>query len=113
MMEDLAKGGRWGPAFNWDASGPAMSPGSQSKALHWYQGSFNLGRFRGEKEKCCVVPMDFFPLPPIDGNKPVMSVFAEDTIMIHAKSPNKDAAAEFVNWMISKPAMTEKLVIRK
>jgi raffinose/stachyose/melibiose transport system substrate-binding protein len=48
-------------------------------------------------------------MPPIDGKKPVMSVFAEDTIMIHAKSPNKDEAAEFVNWMISKPAMTKKL----
>jgi hypothetical protein len=45
-------------------------------------GIFNLGRFRGDKEKCCVVPMDFFPMPPIDGKKPIMSVFAEDTIMI-------------------------------
>jgi raffinose/stachyose/melibiose transport system substrate-binding protein len=113
IMQDLAKTGMFEPSFNSIDVGPAMIPWSQSKALHWYQGSFNLGRFRGEKEKCCVVPMDFFPLPPIDGNKPVMSVFAEDTIMIHSKSANKDAAAEFVNWMISKPAMTEKLVIDK
>jgi raffinose/stachyose/melibiose transport system substrate-binding protein len=52
-------------------------------------------------------------MPPIDGKPPVMSVYAEDTIMIHAKSPNKDAAAEFLDWMISKPAMSEKLVIDK
>ena len=105
--------GMFEPSFNSIDVGPAMVPWTQGKALHWYQGSFNLGRFRGEKPKCCVVPMDFFPMPPIDGKKPIMSVFAEDTIMIHAKSPNKDAAAEFVNWMISKPAMTKKLEIDK
>jgi raffinose/stachyose/melibiose transport system substrate-binding protein len=57
--------------------------------------------------------MDFFPMPQIGDRKPVMSVFAEDTIMIHAKSPNKDAAAEFVNWMVSKEAMSKKLEIDK
>eukprot|EP01037_Dinobryon_pediforme_P023180 gene23180-24551_t len=113
IMADLAKKGYFEPSFNSIDVGPAMVPFSQGKALHWYQGSFNLGRFRGEQAKCCLVPMDYFPMPSIDGRKPVMSVFAEDTIMIHAKSPNKDAAAEFVDWMVSKPAMTQKLVIDK
>jgi raffinose/stachyose/melibiose transport system substrate-binding protein len=113
IMQDLAKSGMFEPSFNSIDVGPAMVPWSQGKALHWYQGSFNLGRFRGDKDKCCVVPMDFFPMPPIDGKPPVMSVYAEDTIMIHAKSPNKDAAAEFLDWMISKPAMSKKLVIDK
>ena len=42
-----------------------------------------------------------------------MSVFAEDTIMIHANSPNKDAAAEFLDWMVSDEAMSKKLEIDK
>ncbi len=113
IMADLAKADMFEPSFNSIDVGPAMVPWSQGKALHWYQGSFNLGRFRGDQPKCCVVPMDYFPMPSIDGKKPVMSVFAEDTIMIHAKSPHKDEAAEFVDWMISKPAMTEKLAIDK
>ena len=90
-----------------------MVPWTQGKGLHWYQGSFNLGRFRGDQPQCCVVPMDFFPMPAFPGKKPIMSVFAEDTIMIHANSPNKDAAAEFLDWMVSDAAMSKKLELDK
>ena len=113
MMQKLAQDRMFEPSFNSVDVGPAMVPWTQGKVLHWYQGSFNLGRFRGEQAQCCVVPMDFFPMPQIGDKKPVMSVFAEDTIMIHAKSPNKDAAAEFLNWMVSKEAMSKKLEIDK
>jgi raffinose/stachyose/melibiose transport system substrate-binding protein len=113
VMEKLAKDGLFEQSFNSIDVGPAMVPWSQGKALHWYQGSFNLGRFRGEKAQCCVVPMDWFAMPPIGGKKPTMSVFAEDTIMIHSKCKNPDAAAEFLNWMVSKEAMTKKLEIDK
>jgi len=113
IMEKLAKDGLFESSFNSIDVGPAMVPWSQGKVLHWYQGSFNLGRFRGEKAQCCVVPMDWFALPPISGKKPTMSVFAEDTIMIHSKSKNPDAAAEFLNWMVSKEAMTKKLELDK
>lgn len=113
VMEKLAKDGLFEQSFNSIDVGPAMVPWSQGKVLHWYQGSFNLGRFRGEKPQCCVVPMDWFALPPIAGKKATMSVFAEDTIMIHSKSKNPDAAAEFLNWMVSKEAMTKKLEIDK
>jgi raffinose/stachyose/melibiose transport system substrate-binding protein len=34
-------------------------------------------------------------------------------VMIHAASKNKDAAAEFVNWMVSPEASAQKLVIDK
>jgi raffinose/stachyose/melibiose transport system substrate-binding protein len=112
-MQKLAQGGMFEPSFNSIDIGPAMVPWTQGKVLHWYQGSFNLGRFRGDQAQCCVVPMDFFPMPQIGDRKPIMSVFAEDTIMIHDKSPNKDAAAEFVNWMVSKEAMSKKLEIDK
>src|SRR5260370_42592487 len=98
-MQDLSKARMFEPSFNSIDIGPAMVPWSQSKALHWYQGSFNLGRFRGDKEKCCVLPMDFFPMPPIDGKKPIMSFFAEDPIMINARIQYKDASAVFVTCM--------------
>ncbi len=52
-------------------------------------------------------------MPAFGSRKPVMSVFAEDTLMIHSKSKNPDAAAEFLNWMISKEAMSKKLEIDK
>jgi ABC-type glycerol-3-phosphate transport system substrate-binding protein len=113
VMEKLAKDGLFEKSFNSIDVGPAMVPWSQGKALHWYQGSFNLGRFRGESPQCCVVPMDWFAMPAIGGKKPTMSVFAEDTIMIHSKSKNPDAAAEFLNWMVSKEAMTKKLELDK
>ena len=113
IMQKLAQDGMFEPSFNSIDVGPAMVPWTQGKALHWYQGSFNLGRFRGDQPQCCLVPMDFFPMPQIGDRKPVMSVYAEDTVMIHAKSPNKDAAAEFVNWMVSKEAMSKKLEIDK
>jgi len=113
MMVDLANDGMFEDSFNSVDLAPGFVPWNQGKALMWYQGSFNLGSFRGEGKVCCTVPMDFFPMPAFPGQKPVMSVFAEDTIMIHAKSPNKDEAAEFINWMVSNKAMTKKLEIDK
>src|SRR5271166_6221022 len=62
---------------------------------------------------CCGVPTDWFAMPAIGGEKPTMSVFAEDTIMIHSASKNKDAAAEFVNWVVSPEAGSKKLDIDK
>ena len=113
MMKKMADDGMFEPSFNSIDFAPAQVPWAQGKVLHWYQGSFILGSFKGDLKQCCGVPTDFFPMPPIDGKKPTMSVFAEDTIMIHAASKNKDAAAEFVNWMVSKEAGTKKLEIDK
>lgn len=113
MMVDLANDDMFEDSFNSVDLAPAFVPWNQGKALMWYQGSFNLGSFRGEKEVCCTVEMDFFPMPAFPGHDPVMSVFAEDTVMIHAKSPHKDEAAQFINWMVSQTAMNEKLAIDK
>ncbi|MDO9417800.1 ABC transporter substrate-binding protein [Pararhizobium sp.] len=113
IMKDLADKEMFEPSFNSVDLAPAFIPWNQGKAAMWYQGSFNLGSFRGEQAQCCTVPMDFFPMPAFAGQQPVMSVFAEDTLMIHAKSPHKDEAAEFINWMVSKEAMTKKLEIDK
>jgi ABC-type glycerol-3-phosphate transport system substrate-binding protein len=113
MMKKLADDGMFEPSFNSIDFAPAQVPWAQGKVLHWYQGSFILGSFKGDLKQCCGVPTDWFAMPPIDGKKPTMSVFAEDTIMIHAASKNKDAAAEFVNWMVSKEAGSKKLEIDK
>ena len=113
MMVDLAQNDMFEDSFNSVDLAPGFVPWNQGKALMWYQGSFNLGSFRGEGDMCCTVPMDFFPMPAFPGKKPVMSVFAEDTLMIHANSPHKDEAAEFINWMVSQEAMTKKLAIDK
>lgn len=113
MMVDLAKNGMFEDSFNSVDLAPAFVPWNQGKALMWYQGSFNLGSFRGEKDVCCTVPMDFFRMPAFPGHDPLMSVFAEDTLMIHAKSPHQDEAAEFIDWVVSQPAMSEKLVLDK
>jgi raffinose/stachyose/melibiose transport system substrate-binding protein len=113
IMKKLADDKMFEDSFNSLDLGPAMVLFSQGKVLHWYQGSFNLGRFRGDQPECCVVPIDFFPLPQIGDRKPVMSVFAEDTHMIHAACKNKDAAAEFLNWYVSPEVTKKKLEIDK
>jgi raffinose/stachyose/melibiose transport system substrate-binding protein len=113
IMKKLADNKMFEDSFNSLDLGPAMVLFSQGKVLHWYQGSFNLGRFRGDQPECCVVPIDFFPLPQIGDRKPVMSVFAEDTHMIHAACKNKDAAAEFLNWYVSPEVTKKKLEIDK
>jgi raffinose/stachyose/melibiose transport system substrate-binding protein len=113
IMKKLADDKMFEDSFNSLDLGPAMVLFSQGKVLHWYQGSFNLGRFRGDQPECCVVPIDFFPMPQIGDRKPVMSVFAEDTHMIHAVCKNKDAAAEFLNWYVSPEVTKKKLEIDK
>jgi len=113
MMKKLADDKMFEDSFNSLDLGPAMVLFSQGKVLHWYQGSFNLGRFRGDQPECCVVPIDYFAMPQIGDGKPVMSVYAEDTHMIHAACKNKDAAAEFLNWYVSPEVTKKKLEIDK
>jgi raffinose/stachyose/melibiose transport system substrate-binding protein len=113
MMKKLADDGMFEANFNSIDFAPAQVPWSQGKALHWYKGSFILGSFRGDQKQCCTVPTDWFAMPAFGDRKPVMSIYDEDTIMIHAASKNKDAAAEFVNWMVSKEASAKKLEVDK
>jgi raffinose/stachyose/melibiose transport system substrate-binding protein len=113
MMKKLADDGMFEANFNSIDFAPAQVPWSQGKALHWYKGSFILGSFRGDQKQCCTVPTDWFAMPSFGDRKPVMSIYDEDTIMIHAASKNKDSAAEFVNWMVSKDASAKKLEIDK
>jgi raffinose/stachyose/melibiose transport system substrate-binding protein len=113
MMKKLADDGMFEANFNSIDFAPAQVPWAQGKCLYWYKGSFILGSFRGDQKQCCTVPTDWFPFPAMSDKKPIMSIYDEDTVMIHAASKNKDAAAEFVNWMVSPEASAEKLVIDK
>jgi raffinose/stachyose/melibiose transport system substrate-binding protein len=113
MMKKLADDGMFIENFNSIDFAPAQVPWAQGKALYWYKGSFILGSFRGEKAQCCAEPIDWFPFPAMSDKKPVMSIYDEDTVMIHAASKNKDAAAEFVTWMVSPEASAKKLEIDK
>jgi len=113
MMKKLADDGMFIENFNSIDFAPAQVPWAQGKALYWYKGSFILGSFRGDKAQCCAEPIDWFPFPSMSDKKPVMSIYDEDTVMIHAATKNKDAAAEFVNWMVSPEASAKKLEIDK
>ena len=113
MMKKLADDGMFEANFNSIDFAPAQVPWAQGKAMYWYKGSFILGSFRGDQKQCCAMPVDWFPFPQIGDRKPVMSIYDEDTVMIHAASKNKDAAAEFVNWMVSPEASAKKLEIDK
>jgi raffinose/stachyose/melibiose transport system substrate-binding protein len=113
MMKKLADDGMFIENFNSIDFAPAQVPWAQGKALYWYKGSFILGSFRGDQKQCCAEPIDWFPFPSMSDKKPVMSIYDEDTVMIHAASKNKDAAAEFVNFMVSPEGAAAKLEIDK
>jgi raffinose/stachyose/melibiose transport system substrate-binding protein len=113
MMKKLADDGMFEANFNSIDFAPAQVPWAQGQAMYWYKGSFILGSFRGDQKQCCAMPVDWFPFPAMGDKKPVMSIYDEDTVMIHAGSKNRDAAAEFVNWMVSPEASAQKLVIDK
>ena len=113
MMKKLADDGMFIENFNSIDFAPAQVPWAQGKALYWYKGSFILGSFRGDQKQCCAEPIDWFPFPAMGDRKPVMSIYDEDTVMIHAASKKKDAAAEFVNFMVSPEASAAKLEIDK
>jgi raffinose/stachyose/melibiose transport system substrate-binding protein len=113
IVKDMLDNGMFIDGVNSLDVSPAVVPFSEGKAAMWYQGSFMLGRFRGDLEQCCLFPVDFFPFPKIGEQEPTISVFAEDTLMMHANSPHKDEAAEFLNWVISTEAQQMKMKIDK
>jgi raffinose/stachyose/melibiose transport system substrate-binding protein len=73
-------------------------PFAQGEVAMWYQGSWMPGVF-GLAD--APFEYDYFQFPAFPGQTPLMEVFAEETLMIHSKSPHKDEAAEFINWVVS------------
>lgn len=93
---------------------PAVIPFGKEETAMWYQGSFMIGRFRGDAGPGkFLFPLDFFTYPQIGDQTPTMEVFAEDTLMMHANSQHKDEAAEFLNFVISTEAQQQKIEIDK
>jgi raffinose/stachyose/melibiose transport system substrate-binding protein len=88
-----------------DFDGTAIIFWKRQKAAMWYQGSFILEKFLGEDGKLAF-PVDWFPYPQIGSTDPAISVFAESTWMINKDSQHKDAAAELLDYLVSKQAQT-------
>jgi raffinose/stachyose/melibiose transport system substrate-binding protein len=107
QMKDLADKGYFEEGANGLDVTPAVIPFAEGKAATWYQGTFMIPSFVDEKGEP-KFPLDFFAMPKIGDKAPTVSVFAENTLMLNANSKNKDAAAEFLDYAISKKAQTEQ-----
>lgn len=107
-MKKLMDDGYFEEGANGDGVVEAVVPFSQGKVAMWYQGTFMSSQFVNDKG-APNFPLDFFPMPKIGDRDPTMSMFAEDTLMLNAKSSKKDAAAEFLNFVVSKEAQTHQV----
>jgi raffinose/stachyose/melibiose transport system substrate-binding protein len=107
-MRQLAENEYLYPGWNSIDLAPGVIPFSQGEAANWFQGVWMINTFKGEAED---IPfdVDFFPFPQVGDNPPVTSIFAENTVMIHANSPHKDEAAEFIDYLISATAQQHKV----
>ena len=113
MMQKLAKTACSSPTSTRSISRRRKSPGRRERrSIGTRAHSFSeaSGAIRNSAAQ---VPTDWFAFPAMSDKKPVMSIYDEDTVMIHAASKNKDAAAEFVDWMVSPAASAKKLEIDK
>ncbi len=89
-----------------DFDGTAIIFWKREQAAMWYQGSFILSKFLGDDGKL-QYPVGWFPYPKIGDVEPSVSVFAESTWMINKNSQHKDAAAELLNFLVSKDAQAK------
>lgn len=106
-MKRLMDEGYFEPGANGLDVTPAVVPFSKGEVAMWYQGSFMISRFTDEAGNP-KFPLDYFALPQIGDVPPTMSVFAESTLMMNANSEHKDEAAEFLDFVVSKEAMTDQ-----
>jgi raffinose/stachyose/melibiose transport system substrate-binding protein len=107
-MRNLAERGYLYPGWNSIDQTPALIPFSKGEVANWFQGTWMINNFKGDAEEI-PYPVDFYQFPQVGNNPPVMSVFAENTLMIHANSPHQDEAAEFLNYYISQKAQQHKV----
>jgi len=112
VMKELMDDGYFEPGANGLDVTPAVVPFSKGEVAMWYQGSFMISRFTDESGNA-KFPLAYFPMPKIGDQEPTMSVFAENTLMMNANSANKDAAGEFLNWVISKDAQAHQVAGRE
>ncbi len=108
IMRDLvAKGYVW-PGYNSTDIAPGVIPFSQGKVAMWYQGTWMPTYFMGSGTSI-PFPVNFFSFPSFPGVNPTVEVFAENTLMINAKSQHQAEAAKFLDWVISQQAQQHKI----
>ena len=61
----------------------------------------------GRVDAALVPVVDFFTYPKFGDVRPTTEVFAENTLMIHARSQHLHEAAEFVNYYVSTEVQTK------
>lgn len=106
--KSLETNGYFAPGLNsMDFDTTAIIPWSQGKAAMWYEGSFILSKFLNDSHTKLLYPVSFFPFPKIGNVPPTMEVFAENCFMINAHSTHKDAAAKFLNFVVSAEAQKQ------
>ena len=81
-------------------------PFVKGEVVHTYMGTWFPGTVKGDAADY-PVPLGFFPFPKFGDVEPTTEVFAENTLMIHARSAHPHEAAEFVNYFISTDAQTK------
>ena len=104
MMQKLADDGMFEPNFNSIDFAPAQVPWAQGQSVALVSGFVHPRQLQRRTETVLQRAHDWFAIPAMGDKKPTMSIYDEDTMMIHAASKNKDAAAEFVDWMVSPDA---------
>jgi raffinose/stachyose/melibiose transport system substrate-binding protein len=87
-----------------DFDGTAIVFWKRGSAGMWYQGSFILSKFITDGK--LTQPVDWFPYPQVGTTTPSMSMFAENTYMINKASTHKAAAAELLDYLVSKPVQS-------
>jgi raffinose/stachyose/melibiose transport system substrate-binding protein len=98
VLDDWTKKGYFLEGINAMDTGTAVVPWNEQKAAMWFQGTWMTKYFLDDSYKFT----EFFLFPEMDpaiGQIP--QTFCDYTIMIHANSPHKDEAAEFVNYLIN------------
>ena len=106
-LQDMVVDGWYLEGINSLDLGDGVNPFGMGKAAMWYQGTWMPSVFKGSDAEA-FFDYDFFPWPKMSDKAPVMEVFAENALFIHAKTPNPEAAAEFMNYFISKEVQTRK-----
>ena len=107
IMKDLMNGNYFETGANGIDINPAVVPFSKGEAAMWYQGSFMTGRFL-DNDGVPKFPLDYTTFPAVGDQTPTVSVFAENTLMMLAQSEHKDAAAEFLDWVLSVESQTRQ-----
>jgi raffinose/stachyose/melibiose transport system substrate-binding protein len=106
VMKQMVDDGLYYPGINSMDYAETAIPFTQGDAVHEYMGTWFPGTIKGDAADY-PVPLDFFTYPKFGDVRPTTEVFAENTLMIHARSQHLHEAAEFVNYYVSTEVQTK------